>query len=123
MGRTWQADPKAWDDLLGSTRSLSVGATQPYPNVFPHGLGIGKRGQPRNEYLGLVMTRPQPNIFILGVNYFDTVDDGDNEDMYKVDVNTFQITPYMRATFEKEYPQYAGHHWAAKPYLRKLPNV
>jgi hypothetical protein len=25
----------------------------------------------------------------------------------------------MRGSFEKEHPEYAGHHRAAKPYLRK----
>lgn len=39
--------------------------------------------------------------------------------MYKLDLTTFEMTPYMGRAFEQEYPQYAEHHWAAKPYLRE----
>jgi hypothetical protein len=99
---------------------MVVGATMAHPNTFPEGLGIGRRTEPRNEYLGMVTTWPEPDIFVLGLNYYDRNDKGDNEDIYKVDLTTLQMTPYMRGSFEREYPEYAGHHWAAKPYLRKL---
>jgi hypothetical protein len=42
------------------------------------------------------------NTFVLGLNYFDTVDNGDTEDMYRLDTATFEVTPYMRGSFEKE---------------------
>ena len=119
MGRTWKVDPQAWKDLLKPMTPLAVGATAAQPDLFPTGFGIGRRGGPRNEYLGLVVTRPNANTFVLGLNYFDTVDEGDNEDMYRLDTTTFEVTPYMRGSFERDYPEYAGHHWAAKPYLRK----
>jgi hypothetical protein len=119
MGRTSKVDPQAWQELLKPMTPLAVGATAAYPELFPTGLGIGRRREPRNQYLGLVVTRPEPNTFVLGLNYFDAVDDGDNEDMYRLDTTTFEVTPYMRGSFERNYPEYAGHHWAAKPYLRK----
>jgi hypothetical protein len=58
---------------------------------------------------------------VFGTNWFDAHDNCDNEDMYRFDLNTFQITPYMRGSFVKEYPEYAEHHRAAKPFLRKPP--
>jgi hypothetical protein len=115
-------DSAAWEDLLGKTRALAVGATEAYPDLFPDGL-FGRRAEPRNTYLGLVMTRPEPNIFVLGANYYDSHDKGDNEDMYKVDTATLKITPYMRGTFENEYPEYAGHHPTPKHFLRQQFNT
>jgi hypothetical protein len=120
MGRTRKVDSRAWQDFV-KPMPLAVGATAAHPGVFPTGLGIGRRVEPRNEYLGLVVTRPEANTFVLGLNYFDTVDNGDNEDIYRLDKATFEVTPYMRGSFEKEYPEYVGHHRAAKPYLRKPP--
>jgi hypothetical protein len=71
-----------------------------------------------------VLTRPDPETDVLGLNYRDH-DDGpdgrDNEDMYKFTPATGELTPYMRGTFEREYPEYTGHHWAAKDFLRKPP--
>ncbi len=99
---------------------MIVGATQAHPGLFPEGFDIRRRSEPRNEYLGLVMTWPEPSTFVFGLNYHDNEDGRDNEDMYKLDLTTFELTPYMRGSFEQEYPQYAGHHWAAKPYLREL---
>jgi hypothetical protein len=120
MARSWRVDPQAWRDLLAPRATeMLLGATQAYPGFFPEGFGIGRRTEPRNEYLGLVATWPEPNTFVLGVNYHDNADGHDNEDMYKLNLTTFEMTPYMRGTFEKEYPEYAGHHWTAKPYLRQ----
>jgi hypothetical protein len=96
-----------------------VGATPAHPGTFPEGYGIGRRSEPRNEYLGLVTTWPEPNTFVLGLNYHDNDEAWDNEDIYKLDLTSFKLTPYMRGTFEQEYPEYTGHHWAAKPYLRE----
>ena len=39
--------------------------------------------------------------------------------MYTIDVTTGALTPYMRGSFEREHPEYAGHHRAKKDYLRK----
>lgn len=120
MARSWRVDPQAWHDLLRPMATeMVVGATLAHPGVFPEGFGIGRRTEPRNEYLGLVTTWPEPTTFVLGVNYHDDADGRDNEDMYKLDLATFEMTPYMRGTLEQEYPQYAGHHWAAKSYLRE----
>jgi hypothetical protein len=102
---------------------MIVGATNAHPGYFPEGFGIGRRKEPRNEYLGLITTWPEPNTFVLGLNYYDTDDRRDNEDMYKLDLTTFEITPYMRGSFEVEFPEYAGHHWAAKPFLREPPRT
>jgi hypothetical protein len=120
MARTRKVDPQAWEDLIRPTPSLAVGATTAHPNLFPDGLEIGRRDATRN-HLGLVLTRPREEIFVLGLNYFDTIDDGDNEDMYRLDTTTFELKPYMGRSFESDYPEYAGHHRAAKPYLRKPP--
>lgn len=98
---------------------MIVGATYADPSMFPEGFGITRRSEPRNQYLGPVMTWPEPDTFVLGLNYYDAADKGDNEDIYKIDLRTFEMTPYMRGTFEQEYPQYAGHHRAAKVYLRE----
>ena len=38
---------------------MVVGATQAHPGIFPEGFGIGRRSEPRNEYLGLVTTWPE----------------------------------------------------------------
>jgi hypothetical protein len=92
---------------------LAVGATAAHPDLFPAGLGIGRRGEPRKQYLGLVVTRPDVGTLVLGLNYFDTVDDGDNEDIYRLDSTTFEVTSYMRS-FETDYPESAGHHWVGK---------
>jgi hypothetical protein len=119
MGRTRKVDSRAWQDFVKPMPPLAVGATAAHPGVFPTGRGIGRRVEPRNEYLGLVVTRREANTFVLGLNYFDTVDNGDNEDIYRLDTATFEVTPYMRGGFEKEYAAYAGYHRAAKPYLRK----
>jgi hypothetical protein len=102
---------------------MAVGATEAMSGVFPEGFGIGRRTEPRNEYLGMVVTRPEEHIYVVGTNYYDVDDRCDNEDMYKFDLGTNEWTPYMRGTFEEEFPQYAGHHWAAKPYLRKPPKA
>ncbi len=112
-------DPQAWEDLLKQTRLPAVGATSAYPNQFPEDLGIGRRDEPRNEYLGLVVTRPEEDTVVFGLNYFDAADDGDNEDMFKLDTRTFDLETYMRGRFEREYPDYAGHHRAEKSYLRQ----
>jgi hypothetical protein len=122
MARPWKVSPLAWEDLVRPMPSLAVGATAAHPNLFPEGLEIGRRDAPRNQYLGLVLTRPKEDTFVLGLNYFDTIDGGDNEDMYRLDTTTFELKPYMGRSFEREYPEYAGHHRAAKPYLRKPPN-
>jgi hypothetical protein len=108
--------------LLASAASLAVGATLAEPGVFPDGfaeLGISQRAAPRNQYLGVVTTRPDEETYVFGLNYFDVNDNCDNEDMYKFDAENLDVTPYMRGTFEQEYPEYAGHHHAAKAYLRK----
>jgi hypothetical protein len=123
MGKPRRVDPQAWQDLLKPMPPLAVGATAAHPGLFPTGLGIGQRVEPRNEYLGLVVTRPERDTFVLGLNYFDAADNGDNEDMYRLDTKTSELTPYMRGRFEKECPEYAGHHRAAKPYLRKPPST
>ena len=65
-------------------------------------------------------TRPT---HVLGFDYYDAADDGDNEDMYTIDVTTGELTPYMRGSFEREHPEYAGHHRAKKDYLRKEPSA
>jgi hypothetical protein len=62
---------------------------------------------------------PDPTKHVLGFNYYDAADDGDNEDMYTIDVTTGELKPYMRGSFEREHPEYAGHHRAKKDYLRK----
>ena len=119
VARSRSIDPKVWHDLLAPVATeMLVGATYADPSLFPEGFGISRRTEPGNEYLGLVMTWPEPNTFVLGLNYFDVADGCDNEDIYKLDLTTFMMTPYMCGAFEQEYPQYAGHHWAAKPYLR-----
>ncbi len=118
MARSWPVDPQAWYDLLKPmATTMVVGATEAHPGAFPEGFGIGRRTEPRNEYLGLVTTWPEPTTFALGVNYYDNADGRDNEDIYKLDLTTFEMAPYMRGSL-----QYAGHHWAAKPYLRKPGN-
>src|SRR4051794_7830893 len=105
----WPLERDAWDDLLAPrVLDMFVGATQADSNVFPDGFGIGRRNAPRNDYLGIVLTRLEPEVFVVGVNYFDHHDDGDNEDMYKFDLAKSWITPYMGLDFEKEHPQYAG---------------
>jgi hypothetical protein len=58
---------------------------------------------------------------VFGLSYLDRADGGDNEDMYMFDRRTGELKPYMRGRFEKEYPQYAGHHWAQKQYRRTPP--
>jgi hypothetical protein len=121
MARSWPVDRKWWDDLLKPMApDMMVGATQAHPGVFPEGFGISRRTEPRNEYLGLVTTWPEPETFVLGLNYYDNADQCDNEDMYKLDLDTFELTPRMGRSFVKEYPQYGEHHRASKAYLRKV---
>jgi hypothetical protein len=122
VAKSRKVDPQAWDDLVKRTSLPAVGATNAHPDVFPEGFGIGRRTEPRNEYLGLVVTRPERFTVVLGANYRDNADAADNEDIYKLDTRTFELETYMRGRFEREYPQYAGHHRAAKPYLRKPRN-
>jgi hypothetical protein len=55
MSHTWRVDPQAWRDLLAPRATeMIVGATNAEPGLFPHGFGIGRREEPRNQYLGLV---------------------------------------------------------------------
>src|SRR5712691_8048475 len=99
MARTRRVDSQAWHDLLvPMATDMIVGATQAHPGVFPEGFGIGRREEQRNEYLGLVTTWPEPNTFVLGFNYHDRDDRRDNEDIYKIDLTTFEMTPYMRGS-------------------------
>jgi len=49
MGRAWKADQQAWQDLFKPMTPLAVGATAAHPDLFPTGLGIGRRGEPRNQ--------------------------------------------------------------------------
>lgn len=77
------------------------------------------RSTPRNQYLGMVVTRPEEDTFVFGLNYFDTKDGCDNEDIYRLDRSRGEIDTYMKGSFEKEFPEYAETHWAAKLYLRK----
>src|SRR5688572_23485904 len=100
MARTRYVDPRAWRDLLAPRATeMILGATTAHPGYFPEGFGIGRRTEPRNQYLGLVTTWPEQDTFVLGVNYHDSADRHDNEDMYKLDLTTFEMTPYMRGTF------------------------
>src|SRR3954465_6983227 len=122
MTKSRNVDPDAWQAFLASRRPLAVGATGAYPGMFPEGLGITPRTAPRNQYLGLVETRPDATKHVLGFNYNDAADDGDNEDMYTIDANTGELKPYMRGSFEREYPEYAGYHRAEKIYLRAKPS-
>src|SRR4051812_37555347 len=119
MATSRNVHPDAWQAFLDSRPPVAVGATAAYPGMFPEGLGISPRSWPRNQYLGLVETRPEPTKYVLGFNDRDTADDGDNEDMYIIDVTTGELKPYMRGSFEGEHPEYAGHHRAKKDYLRK----
>src|SRR2546430_5566255 len=99
VARNPRVDPQAWHDLLAPMATkMIVGATQAHPGVFPEGFGIGRRDEPRNDYLGLVTTWPEPNTFVLGLNYHDNDDGRDNEDIYKLDLTSFELTPYMRGT-------------------------
>ena len=119
MARTRKVEEQAVRSLLRPMGTLAVGATSAHPNLFPSGLGISQRDEPRNRYLGLVVTRPDPDTYVLGLNYFDGLDDCDNEDMFRLDTKALEITPYPGRSFENEYPAYAGHHWSTKRYLRK----
>ena len=65
----------------------------------------------------MIVTRPTEETVVLGLNYYDAKDAGDNEDMYKYDVRTSEFTPYMRGTFAREFPEYEGHHRASKEFL------
>ena len=68
-----------------------------YPGRFPGGLDISPRKTPRNQYLGLVETRPgNVTKHVLGFNYYDAADDGDNEDMYTIDVTTGEVNRHAR---------------------------
>ena len=122
MAKSRNVDPNAWQAFLDSRPPLAVGATAAYPGMFPEGLGISPRKTPRNEYLGLVETRPDATKHVLGFNYYDAADDGNNEDMYTIDVTTGELKPYMRGRFDREHPEYAGHHRAKKDYLRRKPS-
>src|SRR5437867_3289770 len=106
MAKPKAIDPKAWLDLLAQTRALGLGATEAYPGFFPEGLGITRRTEPRNTLRGTVMTKPEPFVVMIGVTYWDKVDNGDNEDMLKVNEQTLEITPMTPAEFAKEYPEY-----------------
>ena len=97
-------DPLAWDELLKHTSLPAVGATSAHPELFPENLGIGRRTEPRNEYLGLVITRPEKFTVVLGLNYRDAVDDGDNEDMFELDTRTFDLETYMRGASSGSTP-------------------
>jgi hypothetical protein len=123
MAKTRKLEPQAVEPLLGRFASLAVGATAPHPDLFPTGLGVSPRTEPRNTFLGTVVTRPAEDTFVFGLNYRDAHDAGDNEDMYLLDRKTFEVTPYLRGTFEREFPEYAGHHRASKAYLRESPGT
>lgn len=119
MAKPLKLEEKSVENLLSSYRLLAVGATMAEPGLFPGDLGVGMRSTPRNQYLGMVVTRPEQDTFVFGLNYFDTKDGCDNEDIYRLDRSRGEVDKYMKGPFEKEFPQYAGTHWAAKPYLRK----
>jgi hypothetical protein len=58
-----------------------------YPGMFPEGLGISPRKTPRNQYLGLVETRPDATKHVLGFNYYDAADNGDNEEHVRLNLH------------------------------------
>lgn len=121
MAKTRKVERESVESLFRRMSPPAVGATAAHPDIFPSGLGIGRREEPRNRYLGVVLTRPAPDTLVLGLNYFDAADNCDNEDMYRLDMTTLDLTPYMRGAFEREHPEYTGHHRATKTYLRRTP--
>ncbi|MGH2905887.1 MAG: hypothetical protein ACRDKI_03860 [Solirubrobacterales bacterium] len=108
-----------WDKFVAPFKTLTVGATHYVQNDFPDALGIGQRSFPRNELLGHIVSRPTDYFYVVGVNYFDTNDGCDNEDIFKIDTRTLEMDNYSPRQFEKDFPAYAGTHWANKDFLRK----
>jgi hypothetical protein len=80
--------------------------------------GIGQRTQPRNTYAGYVVTHPAEDTYVFGLTYHDAIDDGDNEDMYRLDTATGEVRHFKPRDFEREFPEYAGYHRAKKFFLR-----
>jgi hypothetical protein len=120
MARDWKVDPARPADL-GLLTNLAVGATQAHPGYWPKifdEVGISPRNPSSNDYVGAVVTHPDADTFVFGVTFDDKRGGHTDEDMYKFDARTSEITPYMHDTFEKEYPMYVDHHRGAKPFLR-----
>jgi hypothetical protein len=110
--------PKELDVVLKPMGNLAVGATCVHQSVFPTELGIGQRTKPRNTYAGYVVTHPAEDTYVFGLTYHDAIDDGDNEDMYRLDTATGEVRHYKPRDFEREFPEYAGYHRAKKFFLR-----
>jgi hypothetical protein len=100
----------------------ALGATQAHPDLFPpefSSIGINPRDAARNDLLGMTVTRRAADEAAFGLSYLDSKDGGDNEDFFLLDLPSETITYWPGASFEKAYPEYAGAHRGAKPYLRQ----
>jgi hypothetical protein len=118
VGKPRKLTPKELAVVLKPISNLALGATCVHPGVFPTELGIGQRTRPRNTYAGYVVTHPAEDTYVFGLTYHDAIDDGDNEDMYRLDTATGEVRHYKPHHFEREFPEYAGYHRAEKFFLR-----
>lgn len=110
---------------LSSWLSLGVGATHAYPGAFPpdfQSIGINPRMFPRNTLIGSTVSHPTNDEFVVGITFFDTHDNGDNEDYYVYRATDSSIRKHSASEFEQRYPAYADTHRGLKGYLRPDPS-
>lgn len=105
-------------------QTLASGATLSYQKVFPAefpNVGINQRNQSRNDYLGMVITKPKncSNKIVFGFSYLDNEDGQDDEDLYVLDLAKKEIEYFPKGSYEKENSLYAGTHKGIKDFLRK----
>lgn len=112
--------------LVNYSRALASGATLSFPQ-FAAGLSEveqilgGFRQKPRNDYLGMVLTKPSNDSFFVGTTW---IDHGDNEQrdedlilFQEISPNNFNVERLRKSQVEKKFPSWSGYHHGDKLYL------
>lgn len=103
--------------VLGGTASVFP----PFPSELS-GAGINPRDPRSNYYRGMTITRPTPDVRVLGLAFDDLKDGNTAEDFYVLDVGTGAVTPYMQGRLEAVNPAYSATHRGPKDHLPPGPS-
>lgn len=75
------------------------------------------RDATRNTFLGITLTIPEPDAYVVGVAWEDSKDGRHDEDVYVVDPATATVKPYYQGRWELVDARYRGTHHGDKSYL------
>lgn len=120
--KVWKVEESLFLSLITNYGTIASGATLPRPGVYPSEfplIGPERRNPIRNEYYGMVITKPPnyPDKLVFGFSYFDKEDKHTDEDIYALDLSSRDLEYFSRGSYEKKNPLYAGTHKGIKDYL------